>query len=592
MPKTLTVDVEATGLDSVHDTIYLVGYRVDFGPVVQFEPKECNLIHAGHNSDCNWDRVFVDLLADPNVVKRGHNIKYDVGMLRAAGLKVYGPLDCTQVLAYLEDPFRPVGLKDLVETVLNKPVTRMDDFGFKPLKKDLKAFVAVGLDTDLYYFKDSEGKWYRKDLMYEYNKADVLNCDELRRHFIEGAWYKNVEQPIVEQLFSAEANGIRIDRGVLEELHRELESQLKVLEGQLGNLNARSPKQVAAFLGLPEGSATDKIVLKHLAWSGDERAKRILEYRRLSKLYTTYTGPILTKLDSHSYLHGSFNQAGREKGDREDTSGTRTGRLSSSDPNLQNIPARTDLGKRVRRAFIASDGKRMANSDLKQIEPRTVAHYTQNPFLLKAYKEGLDTHALMGAVVFEKQPDQLTKMERFIGKTTWLADFYGCYAEKLKYICEINSDDPIPYNVAYFEDIRKRLRKNNPQLYQWREQHIARVRAVGYIETIGGRIIKIPNLTSRAYGLRMEAERRAVNYIIQGSAADIMKLIMVKFYNELQDFQLLAVVHDEVLGEFLAEKDPDTMLWHINRIMTKTVKLNNVPIEADTILCSSWADKK
>lgn len=577
----LTIDTETTGLDWVKETIYLVGYRIDRGVVKQFEPKKDG-----------WPEEFVSLLADSKVTKRYHNGKFDVLMLKAAGLKVNGLIDDTQILAYLDNPFRPVGLKALVEGVLQKPVTRMDDFGFKPLKKDLKAFADVGFDTDAHYFKDSEGQWYRKDLMYEYNRDDVLNCDSLRNCFLEGDWYKNVEQQITEQLVGAEAHGIRIDRTLLEALHRELEGQLEVLGGQLGGINPRSPKQVATLLGLPAGSPTDKIVLKHLAWGGNEKAKQILEYRRLSKLYTTYTTPILARLDDNGYLHGSFNQAGREKGDGEDTEGTRTGRLSSSDPNLQNIPARTELGKRVRQSFVPSPGKRMADSDLKQIEPRTVAHYTQNPFLLKAYKEKLDTHALMGAVIFEKQPDQLTKMERFIGKTCWLADFYGCYAEKLKYICEINSDDPIPYDVAYFEDIRKRLRKNNPQLYDWREQHIARVKATGFIQTIGGRIINIPNLHSRKYGERMEAERRAVNYIIQGSAADIMKLIMVKFYRELPEFQLLAVVHDEVLGEFPETYDVDSMLWHINRIMTKTVKLNNVPIECDTFLCKSWADKK
>lgn len=587
MPKVMTLDVEATGLDWLRDRIYLVGYRVDYGNVIQFEP-----------SVVGWPSDFVAWLADPNVVKRGHNIKYDILMLKAAGLEVKGLLDCTQVLSYLENPFDSVKLKDLVENKLKKDVTRMDDFGFKLLKKDAK-YLTEYAD---HYFVGHDGLWFRKDLMYEYNRADVINCDELRKDVIATDWYTNVEQPLIQILVDVESRGTQLDRPYLEKLNKDYLDKLAVLVARLEGLeNPNAPVQVAKFLGLPEGSSTDKLILKKLAWEGNQKAKDILEYRKIKKLHSTYVLPLLQKADEHSRIHGSFNQAGREKSDGDGVKGTRTGRLSSSDPNLQNIPARTEEGNLIRQAFVPSLGKRMADADLKQIEPRAVAHYTQNPLLLKAFAEGIDTHALMASVIFERPLEDYSKenllkyherkVERFIGKTSWLADFYGCYAPKLKEICERNSDDPLPYDLAYYEDVQRRLRANNPQLYEWREQHIATVRSLGYVQTVGGRVIHIPSLHSRRYGERMEAERRAVNYQIQGSCADIMKLITVRMHRELPFLKMLAFVHDEILCEYDEEYDDAMALWHINDVMGTTVFFKNVAIEADAKVVTNWSEK-
>lgn len=579
----LTLDLETTGLDWQRDRILLIGYRHNQkSPVIQIVPGDSR----------TDDSYFRALLADPDVVKRGHNIKFDVLFLKAAGYEVNGPLDCTAVLSYLEDPFRSNGLKYLVENKLHKKVTHIEellektkiDLGLK--KNRIVPFEKVSID-----------------LWKPYNADDVINCDLIRANTIETPWYDEVEQPLINILTKVEYYGIMLDRKQLMELSDEYQTKLYELEKQFYGTNARSTKQVAELFkssgvtltektkkGKPKA---DKLVLKKLAWEGNEDAKNLLAHRELSKLKSTYLLPLLQKSDRDGRIHGSFNQAGASDGD----GGTKTGRLTSSGPNLQNIPDRTKEGKKIRKAFIPSPGMIMIDSDLKQIEPRIVAHYTQNKFLLEAYAQGLDTHAVMGGIIFGKKPQELTKMERFVGKTSWLADFYGCSPEKLKVISETYADDPIPYDLKYFRNVGSSLQRGNPQLYAWRRAHIENARKMGYIQTIGGRIIKIPGLSSKSQWERFEAERKAVNYLIQGSAADVMKLILVRMDKEAPEFRLLACVHDEVLLETeslrLSSSDIADLqiVSKINNIMTTTVKLNKVPIEADTKIINNWGEK-
>lgn len=584
--KEITIDLETTGLDWTKDKITLIGFKVG-DRIIQYD--ETGILKGKHEQ-------LRQLLADPKITKRGHNVKFDVLFLTNAGFKVCGPYDDTCILAYLENPFRSAHLKDLTESILKRKVTRFDELLEKTrIDKKLPGNRKVPFEAIEI-----------KDLM-PYNQADIVNCDDLRKEFNPSEWYIKVEQPLIDLLIQTEARGIQLDIPHLERLKIDYEQKLESINQSLQGVNAKSPKQVREYLqktGVKLATKTekgeakaDKLALKKLVWEENNSfAKDLLEYRQYSKLYTTYVKPLLESADSSGRIHGSFNQAGVEKLDGQGYSGTRTGRLTSSSPNLQNIPDRTKAGKDIRRGFIPTSGLIMFDSDLKQIEPRLIAHFSQSRRLINAFSNGLDTHGMFASDIFEKPIDKLTKMERFIGKTSWLATCYGCYYKKLKIIAEVNSDEPIPFDEEYFKKVQSNFWKANPDIANWRTQHIANTRKLGYITTTGGRRISIPNLFSRNPRERNEADRQSINYLIQGSAADIMKLVLVRFKNEFVDKglgYLLATIHDEVLGEFPEESHVLKMEYIplINDIMCNTVQLKNVKIEADTKIINNWSEK-
>lgn len=574
--KTVTVDIETTGLNPWRDKILLIAYRLNgIGEVKQID------LTKGED-----DAEFRAIVANPKVVFRAHNAPFDALFLSVAGYEINGPLECTRVLAYLNWPDKPHGLKELASWLLKVPTVSMKEIGIGPKKKELPQYV----DNSEFY--QIEKKFYPTQPFKDYNKRDVELCDAVRKQCVSGDWFRNVEQPLTRLLFDTELRGIQLDVAKLRELKADYEERLEALQKELGEINPRSPRQVKEALkerGLSV-TTTNKLTLKKAVWeNGLEFAETMLKYRELHKLYSTYVKPLLEESDSNGRIHGLFNQAGSDDG----SAGTSTGRLTSKDPNLQNISVRTEEGREIRKAFVPTEGHLMFDTDLRQIEPRLVAHYTQNPLLLNAYNSGLDTHAVMGGIIYGKKPEELSSIERFVGKTSWLASFYGCSAAKLKVISETYSDDPIPFDEAYFENVQAELERNNPQLYAWRRQHIESVKRCGYIKTFGGRIIKIDGLNHWNNYTRFEAERMCVNYLIQGSAADIMKMILVRFKFELQDkglAHMLAVVHDEILGEYKPEDEtvPDI----IHDIMTTTVKLHNVPIDANTNLIGNWCEAK
>jgi len=625
--KTITLDLETTSLDPFTGEIVLIGYRFNgSGPVT--------VLDVTKGEDNENLRVA---LADREVVLRGHNIKFDALFLGTHGYVVNCILDDTRILSYLNCPFDEHDLKSMVESKLHRPVRRLKDLELEAIiEKSLKKNRRVAT-VDL----------NRADLI-EYNKDDVTNCDDIKKYLPSTDWYKKVEQPLLRMLYDTELRGCNIDKPYLEALDEEYKKELAIIRGRLGEFNPNSPKQVIGQFRergvnlerhtkkTPGGQPkVDKIFLKRRTWGGDTFARDLLRHRELAKLRSTYTSGLLERLVytpgvGDFRLHGSFNQAGREDKYGSDSQGTATGRLTSSGPNLQNIPIRTLDGKRVRQSFIASEGYRMFDTDLKQIEPRLIAHYSQSSKLIHAYNNGLDTHGMFGADIFKKSVKELTKIERFIGKTSWLATVYGCGYKKLLTICETNSDDPLELNLEpfrglwdraghlvkmryirsspseqaakeeyakhmFFKNVQDTFMAANPEIMNWRATHIARVKRNGYLTTFGGRIIKAPEeLYSANEFERYKGERLVVNYQIQGSAADIMKLILVKFKERIIDKgigHMLAVVHDEILGEFREDMRENVMSYGIKKIMNETVKLNNVPIDCDYSVCDSWAEK-
>jgi len=648
MNTIVTLDLETTGLDWQKDTILLLGYRLD------------------RKGDVLYDKeILRPMLSDPDVVLSGHNIKFDALFLANAGFDIQCHLEDTRVLAYLNWPEATShSLKALVKERLRRKPTELSDIKFKPLKKD-KEYL-----THEEYFQFSDGEIVRKDLLSAYHRDDIINVDRLRAILTNSEWFTEVEMPLTKMLFEMELYGCPIDTsgvGVLDAAFTERERAL--LEQLLhsgavappdkkGKPQTYNPNSTAhnAFtlqtLGhnleeICEKTAkgaycVDKKLLKSLNWKGDRYAGTLLQYRKYSKLLSTYIRPFSEGASRDGRIHGSINQAGSENADGDGSKGTNTGRLSSSDPNLQNIPSRTKEGKEVRKLFISShETTHMFDSDLSQIEPRLIAHYTQAPKLLTAYANGVDTHGLFANDIFpgcdhtdkhilETNPRAAT--ERFIGKSSWLATVYGCSYRKLLTICENFSDDPLdldlePYYPMYdtlqetcntrgkclkckkhlqknvgkdarkiyaqwmfFKNVQDTFKAKNPELFAWRDTHVARTRRIGYVVTLGGRRIDVKGLDSADFKERSSAERRAVNYLIQGSAADTMKLTMVRFQNEFVKpgyGRAFCTVHDEILGEMYDKKH----IVLVKDIMENTMKLRNVLIKADSKLVANWGDK-
>lgn len=632
-PTTVTLDVETSGLDWRTCKLYLNGYTLN-------RSKEVTYVETD-----KADPVLYALLADESTVLSGHNVKFDALVLSMHGYRVLCRLEDTRIMAYLNWPtLDSHGLKSLVRTKLGRYVQDLDDLMFTPLKKE----VAHLTDYERHYWQVDE-YWVRRDLLKEYHKEDVLNVDRLRARLVVTDWFRDVEMPLTRMLFEMELYGCPLDKQTLVDLKRNYSATAEGLLERLREsvrlvgfippdkeaFNPNSHDQVREVLRLRKYKledicektksgdwSVDKPLLKSLMWKGDEFCKILLEYRRYSKILSTYVGPFLKGVEDDGKLHGSINQAGSEDLYGDGAKGTNTGRLSSSNPNLQNIPSRTKEGKEVRKAFIASDRLHMFDSDLSQIEPRLVAHYSQAPKLIHAYANDLDTHGLFANDIFGKECGK-DSVERFIGKSSWLATVYGCSYKKLLYICEGFSDNPLTMDTEAYADCFYRLKEKeqakvirdcgkdykkiyeqwmffknvqdvftakNPEIFNWRQNHIDRTRRLGYVITIGGRKIAIENLDSRDWGKRFAAERQAVNYQIQGSAADVMKLIMVRFDKEFVKAGLghvFSTVHDEVLGDLWNKES----IKVVKDIMENTVFLRNVKIKSDTKLVGSWGDK-
>ena len=625
MGDIITLDIETSSLEPGTCQIHLIGYKIGgTNAVIQIERPENN----------HPDRTLNNYLSNPANTLRGHNIKFDALCLANHGYTIGSRMDDTRLLAYLRWPDEQSDLKHLVKIKLRKPVTALKDILIKPKKKKR------GLYERNRRFVSLAGGFVSLERLKSYNREDILNCDLLRSLLPDTPWYVDCEQPLLRLLFEAELGGIYIDRDHLLALDIDFSQESAPIYEELVKYvkNPNSPIQVAeaySKMGFDLSKlcsktktgrpCVDKMFLKKLAWKGHELSKSLLSYRRIEKLRTTYIQPLLERMDNQHRIHGSFNQAGSEA-EAGDSQGTRTGRLTSSEPNLQNIPVRTVYGKAVRKAFKATPGNLLFVFDLKQIEPRLITHYSQSSKLVNAFKNKLDTHAMFGSDIFGKAPLSLTKMERFIGKTSWLATVYGCWYKELLNICEVNSDEPMDidfskFNIgfdglpictrdklihqapneeearilfakeSFFNEVQENFRRKNPEIMSWRTSHIERTRRMGYLTTFGGRRIKIEGLDSKSKWDRAAAERRAVNWLIQGGAADIMKLILVRFYNDfvaISRGSLLAVVHDEILGETKTIEDVE----FVREIMCDTVRLNNVDIDCDGGVIDNWGMKK
>ncbi len=479
-------------------------------------------------------------LEQPHRVKVGHNLKFDLAVFAAphnGGMQLAGPLYDTMVGAWLLDPDRhSYKLDDLCQEI-NLRMTSFAEVTENDKAGD--AFCRVGLEAAKDYSCEDV---YGALQLYKQQQPKLMQADLL-------PLMQDVEGPLISVLATMERAGIRVDRGKLAALSSEFGQRLETDEqaiytsaGVMFNIN--SPKQLGEVLfeklQLPKGRktktgwSTDVKVLENLSLT-HELPALILQYRNLAKLKSTYVDKLASLCNPRTgRVHTSFNQCG-----------TATGRLSSSNPNLQNIPIRTEEGRRIRSAFIASEGCSLLAADYSQIDLRVLAHYSEDPELLAAFKGGLDIHRRTAAEIFFVAPELVTSEMRRVAKTINFGIVYGMSSFGLASQLHVSRKDAqtfIDRYFAHFSGIR-----------EFMESIVGKAKKDGFVTTLLGRRRYLPEINSTNRIQREFAERTAINTPIQGTAADIIKLAMLRVQRELQQrhlqTRLLLQIHDELVLE-------------------------------------------
>jgi DNA polymerase-1 len=519
-------------------------------------------------------------LEDPTIPKVGHNIKYDYVLLARYGLEVY-PLSFDTMLAeWLINPTsRSLGLKNLAWVRLNFKMTEIEELIGKG--KNQRSMADVDIDEVAPYASDDAAIPLRLKTELEVelseNQADPL--------------FKNIEMPLVKVLAGMEMAGIALDVEYLKQFSGELNDKIGITKAKIfdqvgSEFNLNSPQQLSEalfnVLNLTPPDRTQKTssgfystaagVLESM--KGDHAVvDLVLEYRELSKLKSTYVDALPLQVNPQTgRVHTSYNQAGSV-----------TGRIASSDPNLQNIPIRTDLGRKVRKAFIAQPGYVLLAVDYSQVELRIVAHMSDDRTMLSAFQSGQDIHAATAAAIFDVPIEQVSKEQRDRAKGVNFGLIYGMSAFGLSRYTDITLAEAEDFVKAYFEQF--------PGVKNYLNGMRAQAAEVGYVETLLGRrryFRGLKNQTNR--NIRNREEREAINAPIQGTAADIMKLAMLAVPGALEKANLsakmLLQVHDELVLECpIAELDATAEL--VREIMENAYSLK-IPLLADARSGPNW----
>jgi DNA polymerase-1 len=402
-----------------------------------------------------------------------------------------------------------------------------------------------------------------------------------------------VEIPLIDVLVEMENNGIAIDPRILKEQSAVLSERIDALRAQIiqeagCDFNPDSPKQLGEVLftklslrvvkKTKTGLSTDVEVLEKLAIEHPV-PRLMLEYRSLVKLKNTYLDNLTDYLNRKTgRIHGSFNQTGAS-----------TGRLSMSDPNLQNIPIRTDEGRRIRLAFVPGDpvNNVLLTADYSQIELRVLTHFTQEPALLKAFEADEDIHRAVASEVFATPLEQVTREQRNYAKTINFGIIYGVSAYGLARRIE-------GLDQRGAQELINAYNKRFPSIKRFLEECVMHAQSHGYVETILGRRRPLPDITSGVIALRNAAERMAINSVVQGSAADLIKVAMVNVYRRMKKenspSKLLLQVHDELVFETPADKAESEAEW-IRQEMTTAMQLK-VPLKVEINWGKNWQEGK
>lgn len=561
------IDTETTGTDP--RKAQLVGLAV------AMDGDEGWYIPAKVIAQAGKDHPFLRLLYDSRLPKYAHNAKYDLTVLQEHGIPVRNLAFDTMIAAYLLNE-KALGLKDLAFTRLGLQMTPIHDLIGKG--KGQIDMAQVALEKVAPYACADAAVTYRLMQLFE---------PELRE---QGLWplFSEVEMPLVPVLIQMERDGVALDVALLKAMSRDLFQRISELEEQIyqevgHRFNINSTQQLGAVLfeelkldkvkRTKTGYSTDSSVLEEL------RGKHpvidlILEHRQLVKIKSTYVDALPSLVDPRdNRVHTDFNQTA-----------TATGRLSSSNPNLQNIPTRTELGKRVRTAFIAAPGYLLLSADYSQVELRILAHISQDKTLLETFARGEDIHAATAAAIFGVKLDEVTPVQRRIAKSINFGIVYGMGDYGLAQRTDLDQKDAARFIKDYFA--------RHPGVKQYLEETKRKARELGYVTTLMGRRRYLPEIKSSNRTLVAAAERMAVNMPIQGTAADIIKIAMVRLYQAMQEqglrSRMILQVHDELLFE-VPQDEVEVMKPLVKGVMEGALPLD-APLKVDMAVAQNWGD--
>ena len=574
-------DLETTGFD-------MFGSRI-IGVSLSIKAHEAWYIPFGHNADvrprndieAEYSAILRPLFENEKIAKVGQNMKFDILFLRALGIKVNGVKWDTMLMHYLLDAESRHGMDALAERYLNYSPISIESLIGKGAKQLTMDMVSVERVAE-----------------YAAEDADVtLQLYDALRPMLEKEpallkLYHDIEEPMIDVLADMEWEGVRIDSDALHNYSATLSQKLSAIEAEIREvsgereININSSRQLGEML-FAKMRITDKPKMTKTkqfctdeeylqSFAGEHKVvDLILEYRGVKKLLSTYVDSLPQLVNSVTgHIHTSYNQAV-----------TATGRLSSANPNLQNIPVRDDLGRPIRSAFVPSDDRHdLLSADYSQVELRLMAHLSGDENLCEAFREGKDIHAATAARIFKKPIEEVTSEERRRAKTANFGIIYGISAFGLSQRLRIPRSEAKMLIEGYFESY--------PKVKEYMDNVVATAREKGYVETLFGRRRYLADIDSRNANARALAERNAINAPIQGTAADIMKLAMVgvarRFKAEGVRSRITMQVHDEIVVDLL-RSEREKVEQIVREEMEGAAKLS-IPLTAECGVGKNWLE--
>lgn len=593
--KLIAVDTETDALDSMVANLVGISFALENG-----EACYIPLAHKAENTEPQQSDLFEEnsepvvvllpdqldkaevlsqlqpILENPEIQKIGQNIKYDLTIFARHGIELQGVAFDTMLESYTLNSTGRHNMDDLAERYLGHQTIPFEELAGKG--KNQKTFDYIDLEKATEYAAEDADITMK---LHQCLSVELVQTPSLQQLF------EQIEMPLVPVLSRVERNGVMIDPQRLLSHSKEIELRLSELEEQVHNLagetfNLASTKQLQEILfnklGLPvlkktpKGApSTNEEVLEELAQMGHQVPVLLMEHRGLSKLKSTYTDKLPQMINKFTgRVHTSYHQAV-----------TATGRLSSSDPNLQNIPIRNEQGRRIRQAFIAREGYKIVAADYSQIELRIMAHLANDQNMIKAFAEGKDIHRSTAAEIFGVPLDQVTSEQRRSAKAINFGLIYGMSDFGLSNQLGISRADAKKYMELYFQ--------RYPAVQQFMIDIREKAAENGYVETLFGRRLHLPDIQSSNAIRRKAAERVAINAPMQGTAADIIKVAMIgidRAIKDCDDIQMIMQVHDELVFEVKNDRI-DHYSQLIKAEMEKAIVLN-VPLIAEVGVGENW----
>ncbi len=571
------IDTETTSINYMDAEIVGLSLCVEAGQACYIPLSHS---YAGAPEQLSREQVLDELkpfLENPDIGKIGQNIKYEHHIFKKYGIDLKGMAHDTMLQSYvLNSTASRHNMDDLARFYLNRQTIHYEDVAGKGVKQI--SFDQVDLELAVPYASEDA------DVTFQLHET-LFGKLQQEQSLLKV--YQDIEIPLIPVLARIEQNGVCLDQGLLEKQAREVDALLDTIQKTIfeltdENFNLSSPKQIQTILfeklnlpiirKTPKGQpSTAEDVLEELARE-HEIPRLLLEHRSLNKLKTTYIDKLPQQVNLHTgRIHTSYQQAVAS-----------TGRLSSTSPNLQNIPIRTEQGRRIREAFVAPESHKVMALDYSQIELRIMAHLSGDTSLLNAFAQGLDVHRATAAEVFAIPTDQVSDEQRRAAKAINFGLIYGMSAFGLGKQLNIGRNEAQKYVELYFE--------RYPGVKNYMDKTREEAHETGYVETVYGRRLYLPELKSRNAQRRQYAERTAINAPMQGTAADIIKLAMIKvdewLLKEGNNASMIMQVHDELVFE-VEQNETDYYRENLSSLMISAADLS-VPLEVDVGVGDSW----